>query len=133
MNLAHDLGIAQRVRWLRYVDRERLVGLYASADAYVSFSVREGFGLPTLEALACGTPVLISNVGAAQEFQSDEAAIITPASEPEELASALEAIVARAHQTGVRQAARAVAELFPWERTATELLRVAAGVTTRSA
>jgi glycosyltransferase involved in cell wall biosynthesis len=85
-----------------------------------------------LEALACGTPILVSDVGAAQEFRSDEATIIVSSSGSTELAAALEAIVTLARLPGVREAARAIAQQFPWERTAKELLRVARRVAARS-
>lgn len=61
----------ERVRFLGYVDDETLPGLYANATLFVLPSFDEGFGLPALEALACGTPVIVSNGGALPETIAD--------------------------------------------------------------
>lgn len=130
VELAGRLDIGDRVRWLSYIDRAALVGLYAQADAYVSFSGYEGFGLPALEALACGTPILITDVGAARGLAS-EASLIMSSSASEELESGLEVVVALGQRPYLQEAARAAAERFPWERTARELLAVALTVAAR--
>lgn len=54
------LGLANRIHFTDYVDREDLPALYAAADAFAFVSLYEGFGIPVIEALACGTPVVAS-------------------------------------------------------------------------
>jgi glycosyltransferase involved in cell wall biosynthesis len=61
----------ERVRFLGYVDDPTLAGLYAGASLFVLPSQDEGFGLPALEAMASGTPVLVSNGGALPEVVGD--------------------------------------------------------------
>jgi glycosyltransferase involved in cell wall biosynthesis len=64
VNLSHEV---ERVRFLGYVEDETLAGLYANATALVLPSQEEGFGLPALEAMASGTPVIVSDGGALPE------------------------------------------------------------------
>jgi len=61
----------ERVSFLGYVDDEILAGLYSNALLFVLPSQDEGFGLPALEAMACGTPVLVSDGGALPEIVGD--------------------------------------------------------------
>ncbi|HEX9837759.1 MAG TPA: glycosyltransferase family 1 protein [Anaerolineales bacterium] len=68
VELSHTV---ERVRFLGYVDDETLPGLYADATLFVLPSFEEGFGLPALEAMACGTPVIVSNGGALPETVAD--------------------------------------------------------------
>jgi glycosyltransferase involved in cell wall biosynthesis len=81
--LAERLGIAERVIWLSRVAPEQVVELLQGALALIQFSRFEGFGMPALEALACGTPVIASNIapllevlgGAALHVSLEEAAL----------------------------------------------------------
>lgn len=68
IHLSHEV---ERVRFLGYVDDETLAGLYANATVFVLPSQEEGFGLPAVEAMASGTPVIISDGGALPEVVSD--------------------------------------------------------------
>jgi glycosyltransferase involved in cell wall biosynthesis len=68
---AHLLPSIQQVRFLGYVDDQTLAGLYAQATLFVLPSQEEGFGLPALEAMACGTPVVVSDGGALPEVVGD--------------------------------------------------------------
>lgn len=72
IHLSHE---AERVRFLGYVDDETLAGLYANASLFVLPSQDEGFGLPVLEAMASGTPVIVSDGGALPEVVADAASI----------------------------------------------------------
>jgi hypothetical protein len=63
----------RRVRWLGYVPESELAALYTGADLFVYASTLEGFGLPILEAMACGTPVVASDIAALREVGGDAA------------------------------------------------------------
>ncbi len=78
--LIDELGMAGRVILPGYVKAEHLPALYAAADAFAFPSLYEGFGLPVLEAMACGTPVLTSRVSATAEVAGDAALLVDPQS-----------------------------------------------------
>ncbi len=73
---AHEAG--RRVRWLGYVPESDLAALYTGADLFVFAPTLEGFGLPLLEAMACGTPVIASDVAALREVGGDAARFVGP-------------------------------------------------------
>lgn len=73
-----DLRVSNDVVFLGYVDNTDLPGLYSLADAFVFPSLYEGFGLPPLEAMACGTPVVISAASSLPEVAGDAAVMIDP-------------------------------------------------------
>ncbi len=70
--------LADKVRWLDYVQEEDMPGLYSGADAFVFPSLKEGFGMPLLEAMGCGVPVLCSNSAAIPEVVGDAAWMMDP-------------------------------------------------------
>ncbi len=71
----------ERIRFLGYVGDEDLPAAYAGADLFVYPSLHEGFGLPPLEAMACGSPVLTSNSSALAEVSGPAAATVNPEDE----------------------------------------------------
>ncbi len=64
------------IHWLGYVDEDALQALYTSARAFAYLSVYEGFGLPVLESMACGTPVLVSQAKALTELVDDAGLVV---------------------------------------------------------
>jgi glycosyltransferase involved in cell wall biosynthesis len=82
------VGLAGRVRFLHAVPEERLWELYQQAELFVFPSLAEGFGLPPLEAMAAGTPVIASDIPALREVLGDAACFVDPHSE-ESLATAI--------------------------------------------
>ncbi|RPJ21117.1 MAG: glycosyltransferase family 1 protein [Chloroflexi bacterium] len=108
----------ERVRFLGYVDDETLAGLYANATLFVLPSREEGFGLPALEAMASGTPVIVSDGGALPEVVG-EAGLIFCLSEPDGLKNALRECLSNA---GLRSALKEKglhrARKFSWQTTA---------------
>lgn len=103
---------------------ELLPALYAGAELFVFPSLQEGFGLPVLEAMACGTPVVCGNASSLPEVAGD-AAILVPTDRPRELAENLLALLgdpgrrASMRARSLRQAAR-----FSWEATARRTLEL---------
>ena len=117
-----DLERTGRVERLGYVPDAELLRLYASAQALVFPSWHEGFGLPVLEAMSQGAPVICSDRASLPEVGGDAAVYIDPASAESicQAMLALEADPGRRRQrseSGRRQAAR-----FSWEKTARETL-----------
>src|SRR5450631_2524684 len=114
-----------RVHLLGYVPEEDLVALYGGAVAMAYPSHFEGFGLPVIEAMACGTPVVATDVEALHEVSGGAAILVPPGDD-----QALAAEIARlAEDPGARRAARqrglARAATFSWEATAERLWAVA--------
>ena len=86
--LARCLGIADRLVCVGPVSVSQLRQLYSSADLFVFPSLYEGFGMPVLEAMACGVPVITSNTSALPEVVGEAAILVNPRDE-EELAQAI--------------------------------------------
>jgi len=116
--LAARLGLADRLHILGHVPDRVLAALYRDAMLLCLPSYGEGFGLPVLEAMAAGAPVLASDLPAVREV-AGEAAVLFPAGEPDALAGALErmlddgALRARLRERGLDRAAA-----FSWQATA---------------
>lgn len=119
------LGLGTRVRHLGYVPDEDLPSLYSNAVAFVFPSIEEGFGLPVLEAMACGTPVITSNRSSLPEVAGDAAYFVDPFN-VDELSSALRAALSGALDS-VEERSRRLrhAASFTWERTASATMHEA--------
>jgi glycosyltransferase involved in cell wall biosynthesis len=121
--------VPQGVEQTGYVPRERLRDLYRRARVFVYPSRYEGFGMPPLEAMACGAPVIATRTGAIPEFAGDAAVVIDPG-DRQQLRDAVVALLHdRARRDELRQRGPLQARRFRWEdsaRTMTELLKAAA-------
>jgi alpha-1,3-rhamnosyl/mannosyltransferase len=121
--LAESRGV-KNISWLGRVAEADLPALYSAARAFVFPSLFEGFGLPVIEAMACGTPVICSNTTALPEVVGDAAVLVEPG-DPVRLGVAIQetlgddALLAQLREKGLRRAAR-----FSWERTAARTLEV---------
>ncbi len=126
------LGLTGRVHFLGYVAEQRLRQLYQTAALFVFPSLAEGFGLPVLEAMAHGVPVVTSNHPAITEVVGDAALQVDPL-DIESLASAMATALAdRNLARALSFKGRGRAALFPWSKTAqgcARLYREAAGLT----
>ncbi|HSP19934.1 MAG TPA: glycosyltransferase family 1 protein, partial [Myxococcaceae bacterium] len=111
-------------RVLSEVDEEHLPALYGSAEALLLPSRHEGFGLPALEAMATGTPVLAASAGALPEVTGGAAELLDP-DDPEAWIHAASALVATpALRVRWASAGRERARAFTWERCARQTLAV---------
>ncbi len=124
----HAYGIENRVVRTGMIGENDLRAVYSLADVFVFPSLIEGFGLPPLEAMACGTPVLASATGAIAEAVGD-AALTFDARDPEQLASALKRLLTDAAMRGTlsRRGLERV-RAFTWERVAGETLKAYASI-----
>lgn len=129
-------GLGSRVRWLDFVPEQELPALYAGADLFVWPSVYEGWGLPPMEAMASGVPVIVSDGGALPEVVGDTGEVVqfTTASLHERLHDeAFEAALAERmravlsdtdKQVRMREAGLARVQQFSWRRVAEQTLEV---------
>jgi glycosyltransferase involved in cell wall biosynthesis len=124
MNMRDDLALQQKVKVLGYVPAEDLPALYTGAQAFFFPSVYEGFGIPILEAMACGTPVITSSLTALPEIAGGAALLADPY-DAEALASALVNLLEdEVLQDELRQKGLKRAEHFSWTKAAREILKV---------
>ncbi|OHY34124.1 mannosyltransferase [Cylindrospermopsis raciborskii CS-508] len=111
------LGIDHLVKFLNYVPYKELPIIINQALALVFPSLWEGFGLPVLEAMACGTPVITSNISSLPEVTGDAAILINPY-DPQEIATAMTTIIydsdcrKQLSKLGIKRASQ-----FSWQKT----------------
>jgi glycosyltransferase involved in cell wall biosynthesis len=124
MDTVQEMDLEGRVIFTGYVSDEDLPAIYSAADLFVFPSLYEGFGLPPLEAMACGTPVVCSNTASLPEVVGDAAIMVDP-HDVEALAEAMHSVLTDPdlaedlRRRGLERAAR-----FTWERTARETVEV---------
>jgi glycosyltransferase involved in cell wall biosynthesis len=122
-SLAEELGLHEQVLFPGYIPREELPLWYSAASLFVYPSLYEGFGLPPLEAMACGSPVVVSNTSALPEVVGDAGLLVEP-TDAEEMAGAMHRILT---DSDLRDTLRAKglerAKVFSWQRTARETVR----------
>jgi glycosyltransferase involved in cell wall biosynthesis len=118
------LGLTSKISFTGHVSEEELATFYAMADVFLFPSLYEGFGLPPLEAMASGTPVISSNSSSLPEVVGDAAVMINPY-DVESLAKAIvmvlesESLRKKMREKGLEQAGR-----FTWEKCADETAMV---------
>ena len=119
---AAELGIAENVQWIGFVPEEEKASLYRLARVFVWPSLYEGFGLPLLEAMACGTPVVANEVSCFPEIAADGAFL----TEPGNARTMAGAIIALLEQEPLRHtqinAGLARVTAFSWRKTAQQTL-----------
>lgn len=115
--LAKELGVGDRVKWLDYLSYQELPVVISNAVALVFPTFWEGFGLPALEAMACGTPVITSNLASLPEI-TDEAAILIDPHDTAAITSAMRDLAtdlklrSQLSQLSIQQAQK-----FSWAKT----------------
>lgn len=122
--VANRLDLGERVRFLGPVDDDSLPALYSAATALVFPSLYEGFGLPALEAMACGTPVVCSNASSLPEVVGDAAMLVDPYDVDAWSEAMARVLSGEALRSELRRKGLARAAQFTWERTARATLAV---------
>lgn len=127
----HELGLEDHVVFPGFVREADLPALYSAADLFVFPSLYEGFGLPVLEAMACGTAVVSSNAASLPEVAGDAALMVDPHS----VADLVQAISALSENENLRQELEAKgprqATKFSWQKAAHETMAVYRSVLAR--
>jgi glycosyltransferase involved in cell wall biosynthesis len=120
--LIRELGLSERVTFTGHVSNESLRSLYHAASVLVLPSFSEGFGLPVVEAMACGTPVAVSKAGSLPEIVGDAGLMFDPR-QPAEIADAIAVLLDdpaeadRRRRTGIERA-----KLYTWRESARRVL-----------
>lgn len=123
-----ELGLQNMVHFLGYVPDEDLSSLYSSATCFVYPSFYEGFGIPVLEAMACGCPVITSNNSSMKEIAGNAAVLIDPENK-EAIADAIELVISnKKEQERMRKAGLLHVKKFRWETMAQETKNLYASV-----
>ncbi|MCB9457966.1 MAG: glycosyltransferase family 4 protein [Anaerolineaceae bacterium] len=121
---ADQLEISDLVQWIGYVDPEDMPSLYRLATVFVFPSLYEGFGLPVVEAMACGTPVVANEISCLPEIVGDGAYLVE-AGNAREMAGAILALLGQeALRDALINQGLARATHFNWRKTAQETLAV---------
>jgi glycosyltransferase involved in cell wall biosynthesis len=121
---ARDSGVADRIRFLGFVSDQELLHLYNACDVFVFPSYYEGFGIPVLEAMACGRAVICSNTSSLPEVADGAALLFDPYSVNEMVRAMADLLLdselrSRMERLGIQRAAQ-----FSWKRAAQETLDV---------
>jgi glycosyltransferase involved in cell wall biosynthesis len=123
-SLVEELGLGDEVLFPGYIARDELPLWYNVAELFVYPSLYEGFGLPPLEAMACGTPVVVSDTSSLPEVVGDAGILVDPTS-AEEIAQAMERVLTDgALRDSLRARGLDRARAFTWQRAARETVEV---------
>jgi len=118
----NELGLSGEVKFIGYIADEMLKPLYSRAICFMFASIYEGFGIPILEAMSCGTPVITSNISSMPEIADDAAIKVNPYN-VEEIAHAMRAIVSdEKMRADYIERGKARAREFSWEKAAEQTL-----------
>lgn len=121
---AQELGITHRIHFIGYVPEQELPALLAGALCFVFPSLYEGFGMPVIEAMACGTPVITSTSSALPEVAGDAALLVDPLDTNAIAAAIMQLIDQATLRETLRRRGLDRARLFTWEACAKKTLEV---------
>jgi len=128
----NELSLTDQIVIPGYVPDEDLVYFYNLADLFVYPSLYEGFGLPPLEAMSCGTPVITSNKSSLPEVVGDAALLVDPL-DVRALAGAIESVLANKElRAELSERGLKRAKFFSWEKTAEQTWSIYAGTASYS-
>jgi glycosyltransferase involved in cell wall biosynthesis len=120
-----DIKSEDSITYINYIKDEDLISHYNSASLFIWLSSYEGFGLPPLEAMACGTPVITTKMGSLPEAVGDAALFVKNPEDIDEISEAIYKVLSNENlrneliEKGLKQARK-----FSWQKTAKETLRI---------
>ncbi len=124
MALVTELGLKDDIQFTGWVEQEELPAIYSLAELFLFPSYYEGFGIPILEAMACGCPVVTANTGACPEVAGGAAALVDP-DDPGDIAnSVLQLIKDKNMQDNLVRNGLKRVEAFSWDKAAKETINV---------
>ncbi|MDA3904474.1 MAG: glycosyltransferase family 1 protein [Bacteroidales bacterium] len=124
MGVKIPVDVEKDIRFIGYVDNKEIPLLYAFSRVFIYASLRESFGIPILEGMAAGTPVITSNTSCMPEIAGDGGALVNP-EKPEEIAAKIGEIVNNsdlANRLKIKGKKRV--EYFSWKNSAIQLLEI---------
>ncbi len=127
LGLPQQLGIPDKVKFLGYVPDEDLAALYGGAGAFVFPSLYEGFGIPPLEAMACGCPVVVSDAASLPEVCGDAACYVDPY-DTDSIAEGIYKVIVDADLgESLRNKGLERVKAFSYRKTADEIMKIING------
>lgn len=123
-NTAQQAGITDRIIFTGYTPKSDVICLLNAAKVFVLPSLSEGFGLPILEAMACGVPVVSSNVSSMSEIVKDAGILVDPYNKHDIAQALLDIINNRQLADNLIKKGFKVAQSFTWEKTARKTLKL---------
>ena len=124
MKLRDTLGLGEQIVYLGFVSDDELIALYNCALAMIYPSLYEGFGLPLLEAMACGCPVVASNATSLPEVVGDAGLLCNP-DDHTDMADAIEQVISSdSLRATMAEKGLVRVKKFSWQRAAQETLAV---------
>jgi len=117
-------SLGEKVKITGYLPREDLITLYAGAHLFVYPSLYEGFGMPLLEAMKSGVPVIASNTSCIPEVVGESGILVDPLDISQMAGAVMRVLSDKALRTSLREKGMERAKLFTWNRAAQETLRV---------
>ncbi|HWW19424.1 MAG TPA: glycosyltransferase family 1 protein [Steroidobacteraceae bacterium] len=117
-----ELGLEDRILMPGWISHEDLAALYSLAELFVFPSLHEGFGIPLVEAMACGCPIVAANTGSVPEVVDQAACLVDPL-QPDEIAGGIQRVLADATLRAELSAKGLErAKIFSWDKTARQVL-----------
>lgn len=122
-----DTPLPENIKKIGYITDQELKALYQHARGFIFPSIYEGFGLPILEAMRCGCPVICSNQASMPEVAGDAALYFDP-HRPDSICQSIQDFIASPElQTSLRKRGLLQAEKFTWQQAAAETLKILTG------
>ena len=122
-NAPKKFGVEKNVLFPGFLPDEDLASLFSGAEAFISISLEEGFGLPLLEAMACETPALVSDIPAFKEVGGEFPLYVKP-NDYEEIGNSIALIFHGGYKPERIYGAKLRAQEFTWDRTAQKTLEI---------